>query len=229
MISPFYHWKKIFAGSSSISGDFRIEASKEVLRLVVGGYIQSVSVNYKNIKNTVWGNLADTCLSLCKNPKKILILGTAGQTVPLLILAKIPDVEITQVDYDPKVVNSFAKVLEDKLPNLKPNLARPKTIFEDAFDFVKNSKEKYNIVIVDLYTGGSFDKRFESEEFLKNLSLRISSQGWVIINRIFINNTILGIEEFSKKLRGAFSQVTSKRVKTKFWETSYNILFVCRI
>jgi len=222
----FPTWKIIHKGTSPISGDFRIEKKDTVTRLVVEGYIQSVSANFPDIKNTVWGNIASLAKDEMPIAKNTLILGIAGGTVPALLIDKMSNLKITGVDYDPEVVGKSIKFLNHKLLKLHKSL---KLTYADAFKYITKNKQKYDLIIADLYTGGKFDPRFEQSGFIKALACGVNPHGAVIINRIFISNIAKEIATFADKLKKSFGLVESKRVRTKFYETSYNILFVCHL
>jgi spermidine synthase len=226
MIS-FSGWKIIYQGSSPISGDFRVEKNGDVVRLVVGGYVQSISANYSGIKDTVWGNIASISSDLVPKTGNCLILGVAGGTIPHLLLKQNPNLAITGVDYDKIITDTGFKFINNQKET--DTIKAFNIITADAYKFVLSNKAKYDIIIVDLYTGGKFNPIFESAEFIGSLSRSINPMGTVIINRIFISNIANSIRIFAMDLERFFNKVETKKVRVKFYETSYNTLFVCRL
>lgn len=231
----FSPWKTIFRTTSPISGNMRVEQKGKYFRLVVAGFVQSVSPNYPDIKNTVWGNIVTCANDIVPNAKTALILGIAGGTVPALLLQTNPKLKITGVDYDPVVTSIGSKFLHFSNPSHPSNSSYPpKLVITDAYEFVLKATNTYNLGIVDLYTGGSYDPRFASDDFLAELPElvalgdAVTPKGATIINRIFTGNITNQTNDFLNILKRYFSTVTCKRVRTKFYETSYNFLFVCQ-
>ncbi|MBU1104938.1 hypothetical protein L6255_01850 [Candidatus Parcubacteria bacterium] len=225
----FSPWKTIYTTVSPVSGDIRVEQKDNYTRLVVTGYVQSVSLNYPNIESTVWGNIVTCARTIVPNAKTALILGIAGGTVPALLKQTNPALEITGVDYDEIVTSTGSKFLHFPNPSHPPNSPYPpKVVVMDAYEFVLKTTNSYDLVVVDLYTGGSYDLRFASDQFLGALPKLVELNGAVIINRIFTGNIANQTSEFSNNLKKYFKQVTCKRVRTKFYETSFNFLFICQ-
>ena len=228
----FSPWKTIYTTTSPVSGNIRVEQKDDYYRLVVAGFVQSVSTNYPDIKNTVWGNIASCATIVVPKAKTALILGIAGGTVPALLLQTNPKLDITGVDYDQIVTSTGSKFLVFPNPSI-PSYSSipPKTarlLTADAYNYVFTNTNTYDLTIVDLYTGGSFDPRFESDQFLAKLPKLATVNGAIIINRIFTGNITNQTNEFSDKLKKYFTTVTCKRVRTKFYETSFNFLFICQ-
>ena len=95
--------------------------------------------------------LVHPAVSLLKERKDILILG-GGDGLAVRELLKYPDVErITVVDLDPAMTQLaksheiFLKINEGSL-----NSERVQVINQDAYQFVQNSKNFYDAIIVDL-------------------------------------------------------------------------------
>ena len=120
---------------------------KDDLRMFLNGNIQFSSLDEYRYHEA----LIHPAMSLSKNPKKILILG-GGDGLAIREVLKYSDVEkIDLVDLDSDVVklsktNPLIKELnEGSLENEKVKIFN-----QDAYKYLEDTKDKYDIVFVDL-------------------------------------------------------------------------------
>jgi spermidine synthase len=139
--------------------------------LQVGGLTQSGGVVYDVWKST---------LKQIKNKdiKSVLVLGLGGGSVVTLINKYFPKVKITGVDIDIKMVEMGRKYLG--LNKLDLDI-----VIQDAFKFCLKDKNKYDLIVVDLYRGDTFPKAFESAEFLDIIKKLLEDKGMIIFNRLY--------------------------------------------
>lgn len=134
-----------------------------------------------------------------------LILGLGGGTVVKVIQKIWPHAKITGVEIDEVMVELGKKYL---------GLKDVDVVITNAATFRQD--KKYDLVIVDLYTGDEYPKQFEKENFLKSLT----KNKLVIFNRLYYKYKKEEADKFQKKLEKTFSRViTIKPVA--------NIMFVC--
>lgn len=84
------------------------------------------------------------------NPQKILLLG-GGEGLAAREVMKYPVERVDLVDIDPAVVSLFAEM--DVLTNLNENIFERRNLqvaHEDAFTYLINSEETYDLIICDL-------------------------------------------------------------------------------
>ncbi|KMT23261.1 polyamine aminopropyltransferase [Clostridium cylindrosporum] len=120
---------------------------KDDLRLFINGNIQfSASDEYRYHET-----LVHIPMNVAKNAKKVLILG-GGDGLALREILKYPKVEkVTLVDLDKEMVKlgktnrHIVKLNENSLSSSKLRIVN-----DDAFKFIENSKEVYDVIIVDL-------------------------------------------------------------------------------
>lgn len=112
------------------------------------------------------------------NPGKCLLLGLgAGSVVQILRDELKLDCLIRAVDFDPEVVNIARKYFDiDRYDHLEICL-------RDAFDFMKNHQEKYDLIVFDIYIDHEIPAKFETEEFLSLLKNHLSPKGKLIFNK----------------------------------------------
>ncbi len=166
---------------------------KVVRGLGFGTYIQVNNLTQSGgVVESIW---RETLKNLkTKKLKNCLILGLGGGTVAKLIRKYWPESEITGVEIDPMMIELGKKYL---------GLNNTKVIIQDAYEFIKKNKEKYDLVIVDLYIGDEFPEKFEKEEFLNKLT----KNELVIFNRLYFGEKRKEAVKFGNKLKKIFPKV----------------------
>lgn len=165
----------------------------------VGGLTQSGGV-LKNIWKKTFKILKN---KKTKKIKKCLILGLGGGTAAKLIGEFWPGAKITGVDIDPLMVKLGNKYLG--LDKCGVNV-----VIGDAKDYVRlssKSKRKFDLILVDLYIGDEFPKKFESEAFLKLILKLLSIDGTAIFNRLYSGDKRTKALKFGKKLERVFEKI----------------------
>ncbi len=147
----------------------------------------------------------------------VLILGLGGGSAAQLVNQYFPKAKIIGIEIDPVVVKLGKKYFGlDKIKNLK-------IINQDGIKFISHhssESNQFDLILVDLYLGGSFPKKASSKEFFKNLKKILSQRGLVIFNRLFYKEHRQLTEEFIKKLDQYFSKIELIRA----WS---NLLIIC--
>lgn len=102
---------------------------------------------------------------------KILILGLGCGSVLKPLLKKFPNCQITGVEIDKEMIDIGKKYFNlEKYTNLK-------IVCDDAKNFCEKTKEKYDLILVDMYKGNVPEK---SKVYLKNLN----KNGIVLTNHL---------------------------------------------
>lgn len=140
--------------------------------------------------------------------QSILILGLGGGTLAKLLRKKYPEAKITGVEIDPMMIELGRKYLDLDKYNIDIKICDANT-----YNLLPKT---YDLVVVDMYSGDSFPKEFESEEFLKKLTKFPT----VIINRLYFGEKRPDTVRFGKKLEKIFSKVT-------WFYPEANLMFVC--
>jgi spermidine synthase len=158
----------------------------------MGNYIQAGGLTQSGgIVESIWKS---TLKQINKaDLQKILILGLGGGTLAKILRKKYPKAKITGVEIDPVMIELGKKYLD--LDKYKIDIK-----VEDTNEF---KFDKYDLVIVDMYSGDNFPKEFESEEFLKKLA----KFPIVIINRLYYGDKRPDTVRFGNKLEKIFKKV----------------------
>jgi spermidine synthase len=123
--------------------------------------------------------------------KDVLILGTGAGTSIRQFLFFEPGVKIDAVELDPKVVAAGKQFFE--LPEV-PNL---KIFVEDARPFLKRIEKKYDVIEMDIFSGGPFVPFYLStKEYFKLISNKLKPKGLLLMNSLRIGNK----DDFSNRL-----------------------------
>lgn len=161
----------------------------------VGGLTQSGGILFD-----VWQSALHKLQKIKPEIKNCLILGLGGGSVAVLVHKYWPEVRITGVDIDPKMVEMGKKYLGLEKVNAE-------VIIIDAEDFVKKVREKFDLVLVDMYCGDKFPEKFESEDFIKSIRSLTEKDGISIFNRLYGPNDRRDSVKFAKRLEKLFKKV----------------------
>lgn len=195
--------------SSSFNGKIKVIKTLEGVRVVVGGISQSGWLVRK-----IW----DHALSkICKERKKVrgaLILGLGGGSAAEVVQKYWENTNIVGVEIDPKMIKLGKKYLKLDL------VSRLKVKQEDAFQFVKVTRHKFDLIIIDLYKGQKSPKNATSDGFFKDIKQLLTKNGIAVFNHIYIKNKKQELEKLSEKIHKVFPAV-------KTVQPEANILFIC--
>lgn len=110
-----------------------------------------------------------------KKPDTVLLLGVGGGTIARLLLERYPDSKITGVEISQEIVN--AAIEHMGLRDIKINI-----VIADAFEYVFEHNESYDLIIVDIFDGYNFPLKFLMPKFIRRCQEVLSKQGELFIN-----------------------------------------------
>jgi spermidine synthase len=116
--------------------------------------------------------------------KKVLLLGLgAGSVVDLLINKHGIKCEITGVELDATVIDFAKKYFDiEQYESLK-------IVQADAFEYVQQCNEKFDLIVVDLFVGDTVPAAFASETFIQNLKRLSNEECCVAYNKMTDKST----------------------------------------
>ena len=120
--------------------------------------------------------LVHPAMQVIKNPKKVLIIGGGDGAVAEEVLKNNFIEKIDLVDIDEEVV-SLSKKYFKKINNNSLKNNRVKFYFEDAYDFILTTKNKYDLIIADRPDPVGAGKSLFKEKFYKNMNNILSPLG----------------------------------------------------
>jgi len=197
-----YFFPKIIAKyPSEFNGEIKVMEFFDKKYLEVGNLEQSgpmMEKMFRKVFNKIFTQ------QFIKDCRKVLLLGVGGGTLVKLLKKINPNLEITGIEIDQQIVAAGVKHLGFKTRDIK-------IIYGDAFMKLPKIKEKYNLIIVDLFQGRVIPQALHDEIFLKNLNNHLIKNGYVIFNRLYFQKYKIEAENFLDKVKKIFKDVTSIR------------------
>lgn len=172
--------KTLFQVKSKYNGDIKVTSGFGECRLIAAGYTQSRTLNKDGLTGSYWDGFVNDIIRL-DHDSRVLILGLGGGTIAKLLTKKFGPIAIDGVEIDPIMVELGQKYLDFREKNVK-------IIIDDAKNFIKDARFKYDLVCVDLFSHGDVAVGTESKIFFEDIKQIISKNGIVVINKIFTNN-----------------------------------------
>jgi spermidine synthase len=114
--------------------------------------------------------------------KNVLLLGLgAGSVVDLLVNKHGLKCNITGVELDTTVINFAKKYFAiEQYSSLK-------IVQSDAFEYVQQCNDKFDLIVVDLFVGDTVPTAFSSEQFIQHLKRLSSKKCCVAYNKMTDN------------------------------------------
>ncbi len=124
-------------------------------------------------------------------------------TIVGLLTRMNPYVNIIGVDIDSVTVDLGRKYFRlNEYKNLKIEIA-------DAFEYIKNTKQQLDLIIVDLFIRDIVPLITGDNIFLKKVLSKVNERGYVIINRLYL-------PEFKKETDGYIEFLKNEEKNGKF-------------
>ncbi len=117
-----------------------------------------------------------------RNFKSVLVLGVAGGSVIRTLVNEIKfKGKITGVELDEEIIaiaNSYFKL--NQIENLE-------LIIDDAFEFVLKTKEKYDLIIIDIFQDTTMPNFLFEDFFINRTHFLLNTNGFILFNTMVIN------------------------------------------
>lgn len=143
-------------------------------------------------------------LPLDKLPiKNVLVLGVGLGSIPLLLETIFnKNYVYTLVEIDPKVIDLAQKY---NLDHLKSPI---EVVCADAFEFVQQCPQKFDLIAVDLFIDDVVPSVFETQAFLEALKTLMTEKSILLYNRLTYNQRFerLTTEFFEQSFKKVFPQ-----------------------
>ncbi len=145
--------------------------------------------------------------AMIENPQNVLILGHAAGSFTRIFNAYYPDLEVTGVELDPAVTEMAQEYMG--LEEAKVNI-----VHADARQFLLNTDEKYDLILVDTYHGANIPAHLATEEFFGLCHEHLQPNGILALNAASTEGDFL--DELSNSLAKPFDSVLSFPVPGSF-------------
>jgi len=134
-------------------------------------------------------------------PKKILLLGVGAGSLVHFLRFHFAESHITGIDLDADLLQLAERDM--LLPAADDKLTY---VIDNAQDYIENSDEQYDLIVVDIFDGSQTPSWVFSADFTRALQRRLSPRGAVAYNLLI--NSERGFKQFYSQLRQVFRQQT---------------------
>lgn len=120
--------------------------------------------------------VALTGLALCEEPRRMLVVGLGGGTLPAFLRRHYPDAVIDAVDIDPEVAfvaREYFGFKEDALMRIH---------VADGRKFIESVRQPYDVIFLDAFGSDAVPPHLTTQEFLRAVRRAVSPGGVVIGN-----------------------------------------------
>jgi spermidine synthase len=164
---------KVFKVNSSISKS--IEVTWANGELVIDS--ENTNYSYGSLQRILRKGLKHFGFDKIAKMDNALVLGVAGGSVIKTLVDEIHfEGQITGVDIDPdiiKIANEYFKLNEIKNLNI---------IIDDAFEFVLKTKDRYDLIIIDIFQDTTMPNFLFEKFFINRICFLLKSKGVVLFN-----------------------------------------------
>lgn len=136
-----------------------------------------------------------------KHFNSILVLGVAGGSVIKTLVNEIKfKGKITGVEIDKQIIEIANKHFKlNEINNLE-------IVVDDAFEFVLKTKEKYNLIIIDIFQDTNMPNFLFEDYFINRINFLLKVNGFILFNTMVINeNNRIRNLEYKKKFGNNYS------------------------
>jgi spermidine synthase len=117
-----------------------------------------------------------TSLPVVEKPKHILVVGLGGACIQRYLHNLLPDAVIETAELDPAVLDVAKRYFYLTLDD------RQKVTIGDGRKFIEQSKDKYDIIMLDAFSATSIPYMLATQEFLKTVKDHLAVGGVVCAN-----------------------------------------------
>ena len=143
---------------------------------------QNTNYSYGSLQRILRKGLLTIGFEKIRTFENILILGVAGGSVIKTLVNEIKfEGKIIGVELDPEIIKIANQYFElDKIKNLEIILA-------NAEDFVRNKKENFDLIIIDIFQDNFMPEFLFEEIFINNVIENLNKKGFIIFNTMVLN------------------------------------------
>ena len=187
----------IYKKNSSVSKT--IEVSWNNGQLVLDS--MNTNYSYGSLQRILRKGLKYIGFERIRNFNNVLVLGVAGGSVIKTLVDEIKFTgKITGVEIDESIVaiaNDYFKL--NKIKNFE-------IVIDDAFEFVLKTKEKYDLIIIDIFQDTIMPNFLFEDFFINRINFLLNSEGFILFNTMVIKekDRIRNLE-YKKKFSGDYS------------------------
>ncbi len=179
---------------------------------------ENTNYSYGSLQRVLKKGLKYIGYDRIRNFQSILVLGVAGGSVIETLKKEIKfEGQITGVEIDPVVVELATKYFGlGKYNNVS-------IVIDDAFEFVLKSKEKHDLIIIDIFQDTTMPNFLFEDFFINRINFLLKVNGFILFNTMILNKND---SERNFDYRNKFGSNYSVRLYPKIEE--HNELFTIK-
>ncbi|MFV5699096.1 spermidine synthase [Flavobacterium sp. ZT3R17] len=196
---------KIYQSKSSLSKS--IEVTWANGELVLDS--ENANYSYGSLQRILRIGLKNIGFEKIAAMEHILVLGVAGGSVVKTLVDEIKfKGKITGVEIDSDIINVANKYFAlNKIPQLD-------IVIEDAFEFVLKTKNKYDLIIIDIFQDTTMPNFLFETFFINRICFLLKSRGFILFNTMILNET---------------QNIRNQKYVSEFYENQFKIRTIPRI
>jgi len=169
----------IYQKKSSVSKN--IEVAWNNGQLVIDS--KNTNYSYGSLQRVLRKGLKNIGFEKVKSMESILILGVAGGSVIKTIVDDIQyKGKITGIEIDPDIIQIANDHFQlNQIPNLN-------IIIDDAFEFVLKTKEKYDLIIIDIFQDTTMPNFLFEKFFMNRIGYLLNPHGFILFNTMILDD-----------------------------------------
>lgn len=142
---------------------------------------QNTNYSFGSLQRILKRGLSFIGFDRVKKMQHILVLGVAGGSVIKTLSEEIGySGNITGVEIDPEVIEISKKYFNlDRIPNLD-------LVLDDAFEFSLKTREKYDLIIIDIFQDTTMPNFLFEEFFVNRICFLLKKGGFVLFNTMIL-------------------------------------------
>lgn len=143
---------------------------------------ENTNYSYGSLQRILRLGLKHIGFDRIRSMENILVLGVAGGSVIKTLVDEIKfDGRITGVEIEPQIIELANKYFKlDEIPQLE-------IIIDDAFEFILKTKEKYNLIIIDIFQDTHMPNFLFESFFINRICFLLKSKGFVLFNTMLLD------------------------------------------
>jgi len=179
---------------------------------------KNTNYSYGSLQRALKKGLRFIGFERIKKFENVLVLGVAGGSVIKTLRDEIKyNGKITGVEIDKHVIELANKYFKlNEVPNLD-------LVNDDAFEFVLKTKEKYDLIIIDIFQDTVMPNFLFEDFFINRINFLLNLNGFILFNTMILTEKD---KERNKLYRSKFNTTYSLRMYPKIEE--HNELFTIK-
>ncbi|MHB8898007.1 MAG: spermidine synthase [Thermoguttaceae bacterium] len=145
-------------------------------------------------------------LAVPENPKRVLIVGLGGGTIPQFLHRHFPDLVIDVVELDPAVVRVATTYF-----GFKPD-DRMRVFTGDGRKFIEKSDPVYDVIYLDAFSADSVPYSLSTAEFLGAVRKALTGEG-VVVGNVWSSSSNDLYESMVRTYQQVFAEVAINEVR----------------